>query len=95
MTKALQNLKKQITPTLRKYSVGRSFIFGSTARGTAKKTSDVDLVVDLPKNATLLTLISLQQELEDRLGRSFDVTTSAALSPRLKKNIARDAVRVL
>lgn len=95
MTKTLKNLKRQITPTLRKYSVGQSFIFGSTARGTATKNSDIDILVNLPRNASLLTLISLQQELADHLGRAVDITTPAALSPRLKKSIQRDAVRVL
>lgn len=88
-------LKKKLGPTLKQYGVRRSYIFGSTARGEAKQNSDLDLLVYLPRSASLLTLISLQQTLEGRLGRRVDVVTPRAISKQLYKYIKPDLRRVL
>jgi predicted nucleotidyltransferase len=52
-------------------------IDGSIATGQEHKCSDLDLLVDLTADQTLLGLIRLQQELEDHLGCPVDVTEAA------------------
>jgi len=85
-----QNLKKQITPTLKKQGVLRASVFGSVARGEAKKNSDLDLLVKLSNNKTLLDLAGLKLELEERLNRPVDVLTYNSIHPLLKKFILAD-----
>ena len=42
----LEQLKELIAPIAEKYQLSAVYLFGSYARGTAKETSDVDLLVD-------------------------------------------------
>ena len=42
-------------------------LFGSTARGEARKSSDIDLLIKLKKGKTLLDIVHLKLELEKNL----------------------------
>jgi hypothetical protein len=67
-------------------------IFGSTARGEATASSDVDLMVRFSKPKSLLSLVKLERNLSEALGKKVDVLTEAALSPYLKTRILKDLV---
>jgi hypothetical protein len=67
-------------------------IFGSLARGEAQPDSDVDILITLAPERSLLDLIALQQDLEDLLGCKVDVVTEAAVSPYMRPQVLRDAV---
>lgn len=69
-------------------------IFGSRARGEAGPSSDVDLLVDMTAESSLLDLIALKHEVEDGLGIDVDVVTEAGLSRHLKDQVLREAVPV-
>ncbi len=69
-------------------------VFGSTARGEATDGSDVDLLVRFSKPKSLLTLVTLEQQFEDALGKPVDLLTEAAISPYLRDRILRE-LRVL
>ena len=56
-------------------------IFGSFARGTQRKTSDIDLLVEMEEGRTLLDLIALERSLGRRLGRRIDVLTERLSQP--------------
>ncbi len=77
-------LKKKIIPVLKHQGVLKAAVFGSAARGQMTKNSDVDLLVKLPGSKTLLDLVGLKLDLEDRLGRTVDVISYGGISPRLK-----------
>jgi predicted nucleotidyltransferase len=66
-------------------------VFGSAATGEDTEGSDLDLLVDLPSNASLLDLARLQIELEAALGVRVDVCTESSLEPRLKASILAKA----
>ena len=66
-------------------------VFGSAARGEARPDSDLDLLVDMEPDRSLLDLVGLGQDLEDLLGRRVDVLTAASVHPRLRANILADA----
>lgn len=72
------------------------YLFGSVARNEAGPESDVDLFVEFSSGTgfSLLNLVGIQQELEDRLGTSVDISTRDALHPRLRKRIEQSAIRV-
>lgn len=69
-------------------------VFGSVARGDAKPSSDVDFLVDLDADRSLLDHIGLQQELEDLLGVRVDVVTRRGLHPLLRDDVLAEAVPV-
>lgn len=91
----VQELKIKILPVLKKSGVTHSTLFGSTARGEAKKNSDIDLLVEMKKSSTLLDFVQLKQNLEKRLGKKVDLSTFASLNPKLKKYIEKDSINIL
>jgi predicted nucleotidyltransferase len=72
------------------------YLFGSTARDTAKTKSDLDLFVDYDPNGKFnaLDLVDIKLLLEAELGMEVDVTTRDSLHPMLRADIERSAVRV-
>jgi len=47
-------------------------VFGSMARGEARKESDIDLLVRFSKRKSLLAVIRLERELCEALGRKSE-----------------------
>lgn len=82
---------------LKRYDIKRAGIFGSRARGTAKRTSDLDLLVSFrhPKTKSLLDLVRIERELSRACGVRVDLVTEASLSPYLKRRVMKDLVRVV
>ena len=95
MPTAVASLLDQLLPILRRYRVSRAGVFGSYARGEATDTSDLDLLVDLPKGSSLLDLVGLQMELSDALGLVVQATTYGALHHAIRDRVLADEVRVL
>src|SRR5437879_4960439 len=79
-----------------RYHVTELSLFGSAARGTLRPGSDVDLLVVFEEGAlvTLFTLVDLQAELSELLGRRVDLVPKAGLKPALKSEVLAEA-RVL
>lgn len=65
-------------------------VFGSVARGKAKKKSDIDLIVRFSKRKSLLALVRLERELTEALGKKVDLLTEAAISPYLREQILKE-----
>lgn len=62
-------------------------IFGSVARGEEREDSDIDFLVDLESDRSLLDRIGLIQDLEDLLGRKVDVATVKGLRAYFRERI--------
>lgn len=88
-------LKKQLIPVLRKNSVTRAAFFGSFARGDNRPDSDIDLLIELEKTKSLMDLIGLEQALEDKFKKDFDLVTFNSVNPRLKNYIYKDLIEIL
>jgi predicted nucleotidyltransferase len=65
-------------------------IFGSTARGEASASSDIDLLVRFAKPTSLLSMVRLERKLSEILGRKVDLLTESAISPYLKDRILKE-----
>ncbi len=65
-------------------------IFGSMARGEAKKKSDIDLIVRFSKRKSLLAMVRLERELTKALGRKVDLLTEAAISPYIREKVLKE-----
>lgn len=66
-------------------------VFGSVLRNEDTESSDVDLLVDVPRGTTLLDMVRLQGSIEAILGVSVDVLTAEDLSPRIRDQILQEA----
>jgi uncharacterized protein len=91
----LIRIKKVSLPILKKNGVVKAGVFGSVARGEARKRSDVDMLVQFKGRKSLLDLVGLELELKKALHKKVDVLTYKSIHPRLKKRILQDEVRIL
>jgi predicted nucleotidyltransferase len=66
-------------------------VFGSRARGDASAASDLDLLIRLEPNRSLLDLVGMKLALEDFLGVRVDVVTEQALSPYIRAAVLAEA----
>ena len=66
-------------------------VFGSVARGEARPDSDVDFLVNMEVNRSLLDLARMLRELETLLNCPVDVVTEAGLRPRLRPQVLKEA----
>ncbi len=91
----VSEIKRTCVPILRRSGVRKSELFGSFARGDAKRSSDVDLLVEFAPRTSLLDVIELRDDLRVALGRDVDLVSYRAVSPRLRPYIMRDLFRIL
>ncbi|WP_054848285.1 nucleotidyltransferase domain-containing protein [Methanoculleus chikugoensis] len=66
-------------------------VFGSVARNEAREDSDIDLLIDLDPDRSLLDVGGLAMDLSLLLGRSVDVVTEAGLRERIRSRILQEA----
>ncbi|MHB9073383.1 MAG: nucleotidyltransferase family protein [Desulfobaccales bacterium] len=90
----IQQQRSQILAIAQGHGAHNVRLFGSVARGEATDTSDLDLLIEMEAGRNLLDIIAIKQDLEDLLGCKVDVVTEAAISPYLKENVLREAVRL-
>jgi predicted nucleotidyltransferase len=83
----VRNITSKIIPILKSQGVLKAALFGSYARGDSGKGSDIDLLVELGDDKSLLDLVGLKLELEDALNTKVDVLTYDAVHPLLKNTI--------
>lgn len=91
----IQKIKKKVLPVLKLYGVTRAGLFGSTARGEADPQSDIDLLVEIKKNISLLDFVHLEHLLEKALKRDVDLIEYDAIKPTLKHYILKDHIPLL
>jgi len=74
-----------------RFGVERIALFGSVARGSSTKTSDVDILVEMAE-PTFDRYMDLKFFLEDHVGRPVDLVLAESLKPRLAPIIQREAI---
>ncbi len=76
------------------YSVEFCYLFGSYAKGTAKETSDVDLLVSIPEDG--LRFYELLELLREKLRKRVDLLDIAQLNgnPTLIREILKDGIKI-
>lgn len=65
--------------------------FGSSACGDIDSTSDIDLLVDLASDRTLLDLVAFRREAEEILTMPVDVATPDMLKERIRARVLIEA----
>ena len=88
---SLAALRPALLRVTKRNKVTNVRIFGSFARGEQRKTSDVDLLVDLPDGMSLFGLSGLKIDLEEAVGRKVDVIPADSIKPALREYILTDA----
>jgi len=69
-------------------------VFGSVARGDETANSDIDLLVELEPERTLIDLIGFQQDAQDILRVRVDAASPRFMKRRVRARAVREARRV-
>jgi len=75
-----------------RYGASHVRVFGSVARDEAEAQSDIDVLVRLDPERSLLDQIALKRDLESLLGCAVDVVVDDAIRPALRDRIFNEAV---
>ena len=87
----LQQKRDDILRIAARYGARNLRVFGSVARGDDRRHSDIDLLVDMDPDRSLLDIAGLGQDLEKLLDRRVDVLTGASLHPALRDRILAES----
>lgn len=88
----LRTRRREILAYAAEHGARNVRVFGSTARGEAEASSDVDLLVEMEPGRNLLDLVGFWQDVEDLLGSHVDVLTDGGVSPHMRDRIFAEAV---
>jgi hypothetical protein len=88
----LRHLRPRILEVASDHGASNVRVFGSLARGESDEGSDVDFLVDMLPNHSLIDRAALVVDLEKLLGCTVDVATPQALRDRIRDRVLREAV---
>lgn len=84
--------RKQILQIAARHGARNVRVFGSVARGTARRGSDVDFLVEMEEGRSLLDHAALILDLERLLKRPVDVASERGLRRPIRKEVLKDAI---
>ena len=87
----LRAKRDEIVRLAEQYGATNIRVFGSVARGDAHTGSDVDFLVDFPRNRSIFDLVGLWQALTDLLGCEVDLVVEEQPTDRFMQSALRDA----
>jgi predicted nucleotidyltransferase/DNA-binding XRE family transcriptional regulator len=90
----LRRHRRSILAAAQRRGVSNVRVFGSVARGEDDEASDVDLVVDLDDEVSLLALIGLEREIGAIVGREVDIVPARSLKPGMADAVLADSVEL-
>ncbi len=93
--KEIMRIKRIIVPILKRNGVIKAGIFGSFARGEVRKDSDIDILIKFAGRKSLLDLIGVKQDMEEKIKRKVDVVEYSTIHPLLKDQILDEEVKVI
>ena len=96
MSKAKFNeIKEKIRLITKEYCVKKGALFGSLVRGEMREDSDIDILVEIESDISLLDFVGLKIEIEEALERKVDLVEYCTIKPFLKDKILKEQVVIL
>ena len=95
MRKHIEELKQKILPILQRYNIKKAGLFGSCVRGEMSEDSDVDILVEIEDDISLLDFVGIKLDLEDALRRKVDLIEYNSIKPLLKESILAEQVIII
>ena len=90
----LQSKREKILQIAARHGARKVRVFGSVARGEARRGSDIDFLVEMDEGRSLLDHAALILDLERVLKRPVDVASERGLRPPVRKEVLKDAIAV-
>lgn len=91
LNKLIQEKRAAILEIAARHGAYNVRLFGSVARGESDEASDVDILVELEPNRSLLDLGGFLADLEDLLACKVDVVTERGLKNRIRDRVLQEA----
>lgn len=91
----VEEIRKNTIDILKNHGVKRAALFGSVVRGELTSESDIDMLIDIKEEASLLDIIRLKLMLEDVVKRPVDLVEYSAIKSALKDLILKEQVTIL
>lgn len=95
MKEKIRQVKEKILPILQRYGVKRVGLFGSFVREEMSEDSDIDILVEIEEDISLLDFVGLKLEIEEALGRKVDLVEYSTIKPLLRERILSEQVPIL
>lgn len=95
MRTSVEEIKQRILPILQKYNIKRAGVFGSYARGEMREDSDIDILVEIEDDISLLDFVGIKLEIEDILGEKIDLVEYDTIKPLIRERVIKEQVRIL
>ena len=89
-----QVLKQSMPEVTERYKVKSLGIFGSYVRKEAKKSSDLDILVEFHQAPSLLEFIRMEDELSEKLGIKVDLVMKKALKTHIGQRILAEVIPI-
>lgn len=90
-----QATRKKLVQVLKDHGATKAALFGSYSRNEAKEGSDIDILVELPKEQSLLDYVDLKLKLEETAGKKVDLVEYTAIKPKIRDHILQNQVQIL
>ncbi len=90
----MQSIIDQTLPILQKYGVIKASLFGSYAKNNFDQSSDVDILIQPPKNMGL-SFIKMQLELEEKLNKKVDLVSYNGINKHLESYILEHQIKII
>ena len=91
----IEEIKQKILPILQRYEVKKVGLFGSCIREEMRENSDIDILVEIEKDISLLDFVGIKLEVEEALGNKVDLVEYNTLKPLLRERILKEQVIIL
>ena len=85
-----EQIKHSILPILARYGVSKAALFGSIATDQMRADSDIDILVQIDSDISLLDFVGLKLELQDVLQRNVDLVEYNTIKPLLRDRILKE-----
>lgn len=95
MNTNIEQIKHSILPILGRYGISKAALFGSTVKDRMQPGSDIDILVQIDSDISLLDFVGLKIELEEALNRSVDLVEYDTIKPLLRESILKEQEIIL
>jgi len=90
----IQQIKTIVTPILQKHKISKAGIFGSFAKNSMNNDSDIDILVELNSDFSLLDFVRVKLDLEEVLKTKVDLVEYKSIKTRLRNKILAEEMRI-
>jgi predicted nucleotidyltransferase len=95
MNEYVRQIKQAVVPILRRYGVSKAALFGSIVKNRMRPDSDIDMLVQIDQDISLLDFVGLKIELEEALNRNVDLVEYDTIKPLIREHILKEQEMIL